>query len=344
VPVMTTDASQRMELEEYSGVERAAIVMLCLGDQASTLLQQLHEDEIREVSAVMSSIGVVPRVVVEAVVSDFFKRLSGSGFLMGSIEQTQRMLLDVLPPERVAVIMEELRGPAGRSVWDKLGNVNQGVLATYLANEYPQTAAVVLSKVPPDVAAKVLAALPHDFAVNTIERMLVMEPVQRDILQNVETTLRSEFISTLNNASKRDNHEALAEIFNNLDRSKESNLITALSGKAQDSADRIKQLMFVFDDLSKLDPSGAQTLLRSVDKRDLAFALKGASAAMSQLFFSNMSERGSKLLREEIAALGPVRVKEVEAAQARIVATAKDLSSRGEIMLASSAAEDELIY
>jgi flagellar motor switch protein FliG len=336
-------SATKTELGDYSGVERAAIVMLCLGDQAPSLLQLLEEDEVREVSSVMASLGAVPGKVIEAVVADFFARMSGSGFLMGSIEQTHRMLSQVLPPERVEAIMEELRGPAGRSLWDKLGNANHALLASYLANEYPQTAAVVLSKVPPTVAASVLSALPHDFAVNTIERMLVIEPVQRDILQKVESTLRSEFISSLNSAPKRDNHEAMAEIFNHLDHQREARFMNQLGGKDLESAERIRSLMFVFGDLVELDPAGVQTLLRAADKKDLAFALKGASEAISKLFFSNMSERGAKLLREDMAGLGPVRVKDVEASQTRIVAIAKDLASRGELMLATGAA-DELIY
>ena len=336
--------SERTELSSYSGVERAAILILALGESASELVRQLHEDEVREVSSAMALLGPVPTAIVDAVIAEFFKRFAGSGFLMGSLEQTEKTLLEALPPERVSMIMEELRGPAGRSVWDKLGNVSHGVLASYLANEYPQTVAVVLSKVPPSIAATVLSSLPHDFAVDTIQRMLVMEPVHRDILQQVEGTMRSEFISNLNRTAKRDNHEAMAEVFNSFDKQAENRFMAQLSGKAHDSAERIKALMFVFDDLARLDSTGIQVLLRSVDKRDLSLALKGASDALSRLFFSNMSERGAKLLREEMQSLGPVRVKDVSAAQARIVATAKDLSARNEIMLAGQSAEDELVY
>lgn len=334
----------KAEISEYSGVERAAVLMLALGEGASQLMPHLHDDEIHEISSAMSRLGPVPAPVVDAVISDFFKRFSGAGFLLGSVEQTEKMLLGVLPPERVSVIMEELRGPAGRSVWDKLGNVSQGVLASYLANEYPQTIAVVLSKVPPNVAASVLAALPHDLAVNAVERMLVMEPVQRDILQQVEGTMRSEFIGNLGRTPKRDNHELMAEVFNSFDRQVEGRFMAQLGAKAHDSVERIKALMFVFDDLARLDGTGVQVLLRSIDKSDLCLAMKGASEAMSQLFFSNMSERGAKLLREEMQSVGPVRAKDVNAAQARIVATAKDLAARNELMLAGQSAEDELIY
>jgi flagellar motor switch protein FliG len=263
---------------------------------------------------------------------------------MGSTDQAQRMLAQFLPKEKVDALMEEIRGPAGRNIWDKLANVNEEVLASYLKNEYPQTVAVVLAKVRPEHAARVLSALPEDFAAECVMRMLAMEPVQREILDKVETTLRTEFMSNLARTSKRDSHELMAEIFNNFDRQTESRFISALEDKQRDSADKIKALMFVFEDLGKLDSGGVQTLLRAVDKSDLALALKGASDSLRQLFFSNMSERGSKLLKEDMQSMGPVRLKDVDAAQTRMVATAKELSARGEIVLSDGKSEDELIY
>jgi flagellar motor switch protein FliG len=289
-------------------------------------------------------LGVVPSLVVEALVQEFVQRLSGAGSLMGSVEQTKRMLSAILPKERVDALMEEIGGPAGRNIWDKLANVNEAVLANYLKNEYPQTVAVVLAKVRPEHASKVLTELPEDFASECVMRMLAMEPVQRDILDKIEVTLRTEFMSNLARTAKRDSHELMAEIFNNFDRQTESRFVSALEDKSRESADRIRALMFVFEDLGKLDSGGVQTLLRAVDKGDLALALKGASDALRTLFFSNMSERGGKLLKEEMASMGPVRLKDVDAAQTRMVMMAKDLAARGEIVLSDGKAEDELIY
>src|SRR5690606_17680783 len=276
----------------YSGPEKAAIILMALGEDAKKLWEVMDEEEIKEVSQAMASLGVVPSAVVEALVHEFINRLSGAGAIMGSVEQTQRMLMQILPKEKVDSLMEEIRGPAGRNIWDKLANVHETVLASYLKNEYPQTVAVVLAKVRPEHAAKVLAELPQDFAAECIMRMLAMEPVQRDILEKVEMTLRTEFMSNLARTSKRDSHELMAEIFNNFDRQTESRFMGALEGKSNESADRIKALMFVFEDLGKLDSGGIQTLLRAVDKTDLALGLKGASDTLRNLFFSNMSERG----------------------------------------------------
>jgi flagellar motor switch protein FliG len=327
-----------------SGPEKAAVIMLALGEDNGQLWDQLDDEEIKEISQVMSGLGNVSASTVEALMVDFVSGMSSSGALLGSFEQTQKLLNRFLPKERVDLMMEEIRGPAGRTMWDKLGNVNEAVLANYLKNEYPQTVAVVLSKVKGDHAARVLAALPEDFALECVNRMLRMEPVQREILDKIEQTLRTEFMSNLARTSKRDSHEMMAEIFNNFDRQTEARFLTALEERNRESAERIRALMFVFEDLNKLDPGGVQTLLRTVDKSQLALALKGASDGLREMFMSNMSERAAKIMREDMDAMGPVRLKDVDQAQMGMVQVAKDLAAKGEIMLAGSGDEDELIY
>ena len=205
-------------------------------------------------------------------------------------------------------------------------------------------ASVVMSKINPDHAAKVLGTLPEDFSLEVVNRMLQMESVQKEVLDKIEDTLRSEFMSNLAKTNKRDSHEMMAEIFNNFDRNTEGRFIAALEERNRDSAEKIKALMFTFEDLLKLDPAGIQTLLRSVDKDRLGICLKGASDAVRDLFFSNMSERAAKILREDMEALGPVRLREVDEAQMEIVNIAKDLADKGEILLADSGGDDELVY
>jgi flagellar motor switch protein FliG len=240
--------------------------------------------------------------------------------------------------------MEEIRGPAGRTMWDKLGNVNEEVLATYLKNEYPQTVSVVLSKVRADHAARVLEMLPEDFAMEVIMRMLRMEVVQKEVLDGVEKTLRTEFMSNLARTNRRDAHEMMAEIFNNLDRSHEDRFLDSLEERNRDAAERIKALMFTFEDLKKLDPTAVQTLLRVIEKDRLAIALKGASEELRDLFFSNMSERAAKILREDMETMGPVRLKDVDESQMYLVSTAKELSAKGDIVISDNKGDEELIY
>ncbi|MEM9964835.1 MAG: flagellar motor switch protein FliG [Asticcacaulis sp.] len=330
--------------KKLSGAEKAAVVMLALGEEHTDLWAQLDEEEIKEVSQAMSGLGTVTSNVVEELLVEFVSGMSSSGTIMGSFEQTQRLLSSFLPADKVDALMEEIRGPAGRTMWDKLGNVNEAVLANYLKNEYPQTVAVVLSKIKADHAARVLSSLPEDFALECVQRMLRMEPVQREILDKIEQTLRVEFMSNLARTSKRDSHELMAEIFNNFDRQTESRFVTALEERNRESAERIRALMFVFEDLGKLDPGGVQTLLRAVEKDQLALALKGASDSLRDMFFSNMSERAAKIMRDDMESMGPVRLKDVDNAQMTMVQVAKDLAAKGEIMLAGQGGDDELIY
>ena len=333
------------ESRNLSGPEKAAILMLALGeDHGAPLWRLMDDDEIKEVSAAMATLGRVNANMVERVFVEFASNMTTSGNLIGSYESTERLLSKSLPSDRVTQIMEEIRGPAGRTMWDKLGNVNEQVLAAYLKNEYPQTVAVVLSKIKPEHAARVLANLPEDFALEVINRMLRMESVQKEVLDKVEQTLRTEFMSNLARTARRDAHELIAEIFNNLDRATEGKFITALEERSRESAERIKALMFTFEDLQKLDPNGVQVLMRAIEKSRLALALKGASDTLRDMFFSNMSERAAKLLREEMEQMGPVRLRDVDEAQMQMVQSAKDLAAQGQIVLAENKGDDELIY
>jgi flagellar motor switch protein FliG len=333
------------DFRQLKGPDKAAMLMLALGEEHSAKIWPLLDDEeIKEISQNMANLGAVNSDVVEKLFLEFVNNFSSTGSLTGTFDSTERLLMKALPSERVNQIMEEIRGPAGRTMWDKLANVNENVLANYLKNEYPQTVAVVLAKIRPEHAARVLAALPEEFSMEVVMRMLRMEAVQKEVLDKVEQTLRTEFMSNLARTNRRDAHEMMAEIFNCLDRNTEARFLAALEERSRDAAERIKALMFTFEDLIKLDPSGVQTLLKSVEKDKLGLALKGASETLRDLFFSNMSERASKLLREEMDSMGPVRLKDVDEAQMMMVNAAKELAAKGEIMLADNKGEDELIY
>jgi flagellar motor switch protein FliG len=304
----------------------------------------LDDDELRTLSVVMSTIGTIEAELVEELLLDFVSRMSASGAIMGNYDATERLLQSYLPPERVGNIMEEIRGPAGRNMWEKLSNVQEEVLANYLKNEYPQTVAVVLSKIGPEHAARVLAILPEELALDVVNRMLRMEAVQKEVLERVEQTLRTEFMSNLSQTRRRDAHEVMAEIFNNFDRQTETRFITSLEEDNRESAERIKALMFTFDDLIKLDSGSAQTLMRNVDKDKLGIALKSANEEVRGFFLGNMSSRAGKMLLDDMAAMGPVRLRDVDEAQALLVNLAKDLAAKGEITLTKNRADDELVY
>src|ERR1700726_3010263 len=330
---------------QLKGPERAAVLLLALGEQhGAKIWGMLDDDELRQISVVMSTIGTIEAELVENLLLEFVSRMSASGAIMGNYDATERLLQQYLPPERVGNIMDEIRGPAGRNMWEKLSNVQEEVLANYLKNEYPQTVAVVLSKIGPDHAARVLAILPEELALDVVNRMLRMEAVQKEVLERVEQTLRTEFMSNLSQPRRRDAHEVMAEIFNNFDRQTETRFITSLEEDNRESAERIKALMFTFDDLVKLDAGSAQTLMRHVDKDKLGIALKSANEDVRGFFLGNMSSRAGKMLLDDMAAMGPVRLRDVDEAQALLVNFPRDLAAKGEIMLTKNRADDELVY
>ena len=335
----------RDDYRGLTGPDKAAMMILAIGEEnAVKLFTYMGDEEIKEISSSMANLGAISSDLVERLFSEFTEQISSTGSLVGSYESTERLLSKALDPDKVSQIMEEIRGPAGRTMWDKLANVNEVVLANYLKNEYPQTVAVVLYKIKSDHASRVLGALPESFAMEVIMRMLRMEAVQKEVLDDVERTLRNEFMTNLARTARRDSHEMMAEIFNALDRNTENRFMNMLEERNRDSAEKIKSLMFTFEDLQKLDPGGVQTLLRNVNKDKLGTALKGSSEQIKELFFSNMSERAAKILREDMNALGPVRLKDVDEAQMVMVNLAKDLAAKGEIFISQGGAEDELIY
>src|SRR5882762_7784843 len=299
----------REDIRSLTGPEKAAILVLSLGeDHTAKIFSLMDDEEIKEISQTMANLGTINSNIVERLFVDFADHISATGSLVGTYESTEVLL------------------------------------ANYLKNEYPQTVAVVLSKIKSEHAARVLSQLPESFAMEVVMRMLRMEAVQKEVLDDVERTLRNEFFTNLARTNRRDAHELIAEIFNSLDRSTETRFITALEERNRDSAERIKALMFTFEDLAKLDSTAVQAVLRNADKVKVPIALKGASEALRDLFFSNMSERSGKLLKEEMQAMGPVRLRDVEEAQGYLVALAKDLAASGEIVIADSKGDDELVY
>ncbi|MEK6745975.1 MAG: flagellar motor switch protein FliG [Pseudomonadota bacterium] len=333
------------DFRKMGGPQKAAMFLMAIGEESAIkLFALMDDDEIREVSNIMSTLGQVNSDVVERLFHDFADQVSASGALVGNYDSTERLLVKALGKNRVDGIMEEIRGPAGRTTWDKLGNVSEEILANFLKNEYPQTIAVVLSKIRADHAARVLMNLPEELTVEVIVRMLSMETVKKDVMDGIEKTLRMEFMSNLAKRQSTDSFEMIAEIFNNFDRTAEGKFMGKLEERNAESAEKVRALMFTFEDLIKINGAGIQVLLRTVDKAKLGIALKGASDAIKDLFLSNMSERAGKIMREEMEGMGPVRIKDVDEAQMLVVGVAKDLAGKGEIMISSDSAGEQLVY
>ena len=333
------------DLSELTGPQRAAVLLLMLGEKhGGPIWALLEEDEVKRVSYAMAQLGSIEAKTVEGLVVDFVSRLSSAGAVTGSLDRTEELLAKIFPADQVSSIISEIKGASGRRMWQRLSHIDAEILATYLRSEYPQTVAVILSRISPDHTARVLSILPDDFAVDVMNRMLKMETVQKEALEHIEETLRNEFVTTISQTSRRDANELMAEVFNAFDRQTEARFFAALDSVNRDSAKKIRELMFTFEDLTKLDPGSVQTLMRQVDKDTLGRALKGASEPVRTFFFSNMSTRAAKNLQDEMGSMGPIRLKDVDDAQNKMVNLAKELAEKGEIMISKNRAEEELVY
>jgi flagellar motor switch protein FliG len=328
-----------------SGPEKAAVILFSLGrEKGAKLMGKLDEDEIRILSRSMAQLGSITSKACEQLLREFTDHFANSTSVIGTYESTERMLSLFLPDERVMEIMGDIRGAAGRSMWEKLSTVNEQMLASYLQSEHPQTAAVILSKIRSSHAAKVVTVLPAEFRAEVLRRMIEMEYVQKDVLKDVEETLHSEFMVNYARMLGNDSHMRIAEILNQVDRTRLSEIMVEIEGEVPQSAEIIKSLMFTFDDLVKLDSRSLQLVVQSVEIDTLILALKGVKDELRDLFFDNLSERVRTIVRSELELMGPVRASDVEGAQARIVRLAKDMEARGDIVLDQKNAAKRMVY
>ena len=333
--------------QSLSGIEKASILMMSLEEEvASKIFALMSEEEIKQISKTMSGLGKVDPTNVDELIGEFSEELGSGKSIVGDLSNAKKILTKALGADKVDDILGDMEGPMGKDTWDKLNNVSEELLASFLKNEHPQTVALILSRVRSSQAAKVLSVLGDDFSTEVIKRIISMEPVKREVVSEVEKVLQSEFMSTISSVKKVDSYELVAEIFNNFDRSTEGKFFEILENKDPEATERIRELMFTFEDLIKIDAAGIQLIIRNADKEKFPLALKGASDEIKDLFFGNMSERAAKLLKEDMESLGPVRISEVDEAQLSVVQTAKQLSDSGELVIPEGGedSEEQLIY
>lgn len=332
--IPSLSSAEEPDLSSFSGPERAALLMLAMGeDHGVDLWRGLNANELKTLSQTMAVMGPVDSECVGDLLKSFAGQLSTDGAVLGSTDTVERLVNHHLSPEKASQLVLSVKTPEKATTWDKLTHVNPQSLATFLQNEYPQTVSLVLSRIETETASRVLASLPQPYAVEVMTRMLSMEPVQQEVMDDVEKILQAEFFTTLAQTNQSNAFEQMAEIFNSFDRTSEQKFLAALEDKDSSAAERVRALMFTFEDLGQLESMSLQTLVSSVDRSVLALALKGMSEDLKDVFFDSLSDRAARLLREDMDTLGPVRIRDVDEAQDRIVSLAKDLARRGEIAL-----------
>ena len=327
---------------ELTGVQKSAIFLMAMGERITqSLFEKMSDEEVREVSLAMASLGAVDAHLVEQVLDEFCHKMTEPAEVTGSFEQTEKLLANVLPAARKDEIVMQMQGPAGRTMWDKLQNVDEDVLASYLKSEYPQTVAVILSRLSPSYAAKVLSKLPQDLSMDVVMRLLHLDKVSKEVLDDIEQTIKTDFMSTLTQTQVADSTDRVAGIFNCLDRTSENRLMTGLFERNREVAESIRSRMFTFEDLISLSAEALQKLLRNLDRRQIALALKGASESLKSVVLENMSEKAGLMLMEDMQVMGPVRLKDVDKAQSDIMQVAKQMLESGQIIVEKPSDENE---
>lgn len=341
---MAQAADQGEPLQLLSGPQRAAALLMALGeDDGRAVWSEFTDAEAKQVYLAMVELGSVKGETVARLADDFLVELGGTGAVTGSADRAQELLSQVYPQERATAIMAEVRGNGSRSVWRRLTEVSPESLAAFLCNEYPQTIAVIMSRLPAELGGRILALLPNELSMEVIGRVLHLDDVQPEAMDGIEEMLRRHFLTKAVGRPKRDLYDVMAERFDAFDRPTEARIFAALEAADKDAAQRIRERMFTFEDLLKLDAAGIQTVLRQVEKDTLARALKGATPAAREFFQANMSSRAAKNLQDDIDSLGPIRVADVDDAQSRIVQAAKGLAAKGEIRIQKTRADDDLV-
>lgn len=335
----------RDDFKSLSGYERAAVVLLSLDEEAAqSIMQRLDEEEIREITRAMADLGSVTSNLVEELITSFTDRFSDEARgVIGSASQAKRLLSGIMDEQDVDSFLLDLDGPDGRTMWEKISNVSEIPLANYLANEHPQIVAVILSKVASDSAARVLELLDRSFAEDVIARMLTIGVISPDVISDIERTLRSEFIGAYMKSGGPDQFSRLAEIFNRTEEGMTREMLAYLETVDVDSANKIRDLMFTFDDLIRLDRGSLNALIQAVETETWALALKGTEQSFRDNVINCLSERAGRLLVDAIEELGAVRASEVTESRSKIMIAAKGLEERGLLILPSSEDEGAMI-
>jgi flagellar motor switch protein FliG len=320
----------------YTGQQKAAIVMLALGEKFTTeAFKRMERAEIAAISKAMLETDSVPREEVLDVLKEFNEALSyGAELLIGGPDQVKKLLTKALDAETAKYIMDSLDLDTGPTPFEELENVSPRILAQILRNEHPQTLALILGHLQPDKAAELLQNLPSGVRAEVLMRLAKLEAVAEEMLMEVDKVLQSQLIAMGGKEGKKvGGVSSVAEILNSVDRATEEEVLSEIEEESAQMADDIRNLMFVFEDIKSLDDIGIRELLKEISNEELTVALKGASDELKEKFFKNLSERASAMIKEDLEIMPPKKLSEVEAAQQNIVKTVRRLEDENRIVV-----------
>jgi flagellar motor switch protein FliG len=325
---------------KLSGEEKAVILLRAIGeDAAAQVLKCLEPKEIRKIGAFMKDTANITREEEEAVIAEFEKANASGEIGFEGKEYIKSVLTKALGPEKAARILESLTSASYPGL-EALKWVDAKTVAQLIKVEHPQTIAVILAHMDPEQASQVLTGLPETLRADVALRLATTEEVRPEVLQELSEAVQESLLAgTGSRAMSVGGAEVIADILTRLDKGTESAIMAKIAERDQALADSIRALMFVFDDLIKLDDRSVQELLKEVSKEDLPLALRGASPEVKEKFFRNMSNRAAQMLREDMEARGPVKLRDVEKAQQNILKVCRKLEEEGRITLAGPGEE-----
>ncbi|MGB4019945.1 MAG: flagellar motor switch protein FliG [Syntrophomonadaceae bacterium] len=329
-----------------SGRQKAANFLIFLGPEKSALLfQHLNEEEIEQITLEIANVRTVANEHIDDIYREFFEMALASQYIgQGGISYAKEVLERAYGSEKTVEIISRISASLQVRPFDFMRKTEAGQLLNFIQSEHPQTIALILAYLDADKAAMIISALPTDRQSEVAKRIAIMDTTSPEVIKEVERVLERKLSSIapqeLTNAG---GVKSVVEIINRVDRGTEKTIMEALEIQDPELAEEIKKFMFVFEDVVLLDNRSVQRVLREVESQDLALALKGASGEVSEKIFTNMSSRASEMLRDDIEYMGPVRLRDVEEAQQRIVNVIRRLEEMGEIVIARGGGDEIIV-
>ncbi|KUK36300.1 MAG: Flagellar motor switch protein FliG [Thermacetogenium phaeum] len=332
-------------MKNLTGSKKAAILLISLGPELSSLLfKHLSEEEVEKLTLEIANIRRVPQEERDEIFQEFYQMWLASDYIsQGGIEYARELLEKAFGEKKASEIIGRLTATLQVRPFDFIRKADPSQLINFIQNEHPQTIALILAYLEPDQAASVLSALPPELQVDVARRIALMDRTTPEVLREVEKVLERKLSSVMSqDYTTAGGVQALVEVLNRVDRATEKTIIETLEIQDPELADNIKKLLFVFEDIVQLDDRSVQLILREVDSHDLALALKGAGEEVMSKIERNISKRAAQMLKEDIQYMGPVRLRDVEEAQQRIVAVIRSLEEQGQIII-TRGGKDEII-
>ncbi len=330
---------------DLSGKQKAAILLITLGQEiSSNVMKNLKEDEIEKLTLEIANQRKVSQELKDEIISDFYELCLARDYMSsGGLDYAREVLEKALGPEKAISIITRLTSSLQIRPFDCIRNTDPTQLLNFIQNEHPQTLALIVAYLQPDKAAMIISSLAPEVQADVVKRIANMDRTSPDVIRDVERILERK-ISTMSTQdfTTAGGLESVVELINRVDRTTERTIIENLEVQEPELAEEIKKRMFVFEDIVMLDDRSLQMVLREIETKDLSLALKGVSDEVSNKIFKNMSKRASEMLREEIDFMGPVRIRDVEEAQQKVVNVIRRLEESGEIVI-SRGKGDEVI-